>query len=79
MLDYAHTEQGYPKAPDFLVGSQLYSPEANCSRPFLRSMMEPTADGYRSSGCWHTKFDKTVGGFDGAVDWTAGVAGCSNL
>jgi len=69
VLDYAHTDAGYPRGPDFLVGSQLYSKEANCSRPFLRSMMEPTADGFRSSGCWHTKFDQTVSRWLLSVGW----------
>lgn len=59
VLDYAHEAQSYPDSPDFLVGSKLFAP--NCgNKAFLRSMMNPTADGYRSSSCWHPRFDKTV-------------------
>jgi hypothetical protein len=62
VIDYAAKEQNYPRGPDFLVGSLLYPPGANCSRPFLRSMKDPTADNFRSSACWHRKFDVTVRG-----------------
>lgn len=61
VVDYAHEHHGYAHAPDYLVGSQLFPKDvANCTRKFLRSMVEPTADGNRSSGCWHPKFDVTV-------------------
>ena len=60
VLDHARDEHGYYKGADFLVGSALYSPSANCSRTFLRSMVDPVADGNRSSSCWSAKFDATV-------------------
>lgn len=74
VVDYAHENHNYAHAPDYLVGSLLFPKGvANCSRSFLRSMVEPTGDGNRSSGCWHPKFDVTVGG-GRAGPGAAGVA-----
>ncbi|GBF89960.1 peptidase [Raphidocelis subcapitata] len=79
VLDYAH-EQGHPRGPDYLVGSQLF--QGNCTRRFLRSMISPTADSNRSSACWHRKFDLTTSETHSGSDmwckvdvhWSSGVA-----
>jgi Zn-dependent metalloprotease len=60
VMDYAHSQGTYPKPADFLIGSTFYPQSLGCEFPFLRSMMDPLADGGYSFSCWNQRIDEVV-------------------